>query len=196
MRHRDSLLPSGIEAVFLRGLRPLVLRGAIALAFAALLLAWRAIPLSRLALLFGAYALVDGLISVAMVAPRPEHRHAWLLVVEGFAGIGIGLAALLQREVSMPVLVNLIGFWAVAIGTFQILLLMAAISVRQETLGALMLAMNGGTSMVLGLALLWWPEAVGRMLVLLLGCYELVSGVSTLSLALAAGRRPLLHRPS
>jgi uncharacterized membrane protein HdeD (DUF308 family) len=111
--------------VFLRGRKPLVWRGVIAFAFGALLLSWRGVPLSVFALLFGAYALVDGAISVAMVASRPERRHAWLLALNGGSSIVLGLALLWWPAVVGRMLVVLLGCYEFVSGASTLLLAVA-----------------------------------------------------------------------
>jgi uncharacterized membrane protein HdeD (DUF308 family) len=72
----------------------LALRGAIAILFGLAALLRPGIALEALILLFGAYALVDGVFSIVGVFGGTRSRTPrWLLLVEGVAGILAGVIA-------------------------------------------------------------------------------------------------------
>ena len=64
----------------------LALRGLVAVIFGLLTIALPGITLVTLVLLFGAYALVDGVFNVIAVFRTPSHH--WALLIEGVTGRG------------------------------------------------------------------------------------------------------------
>ena len=106
----------------------LVLRGMVAVLFGLAALVWPGATLTALVLLFGAYALVDGLLAlIVSLLDRQESDHGWALLLKGLAGIAIGVLTFLWPSVMAQALVYLIAAWAVLTGVFEIV---AAIDLR------------------------------------------------------------------
>src|SRR5262245_40782322 len=71
------------------------IRGVVAILFVVCIavFVWPGLNALVLALLFGAYAVVDGIFAViAGFAMRTEQGRWWVLILEGLAGIVIGVA--------------------------------------------------------------------------------------------------------
>jgi uncharacterized membrane protein HdeD (DUF308 family) len=187
-----------VEIVVVRSWRSLVPRGVIAILFGIVAFLWPSITLSALVLLFGAYSLLDGVLALA----SGTHRRAWMLLLEGLIGVGVGLAAFLWTGFTTIVLVNLIALWAIATGVLE---LVAAVHLRREVPGELLLGFAGSASIVLGLLMIAWPRLSAFVIVTLLGFYALFFGSTMLMLALRLrsltrlediGHRPLRWRSS
>jgi uncharacterized membrane protein HdeD (DUF308 family) len=166
-----------VEIVVVRSWRALVPRGIIAILFGLVAFLWPSITLSALVLLFGAYALLDGVLALA----AGTHRRAWMLLLEGLLGVGIGLAAFFWTGFTTVVLVDLIALWAIATGLLE---LVAAVHLRREVPGELMLGMAGCASILLGVLMMAWPRLSAFVIVTLLGFYALFFGSTMLMLAL------------
>jgi uncharacterized membrane protein HdeD (DUF308 family) len=69
----------------------LALRGAVAVLFGVLAFVWPGLTLAILVLIWGAYALVDGVLDV-VAGLRTGHDHRWALLIEGVTGIAAGVA--------------------------------------------------------------------------------------------------------
>ena len=175
-----------MEIFFVRSWKPLALRGLVGLLFGVTAFLWPSITLTGLVLLFGGYALVDGVLAIT-AAPRQRAReHVWALVLEGLVGVGIGLAAFLWTGATALVLVRMIALWAILTGALEISL---AIQLRREIPGEFLLGLAGGASLLLGVLMLLWPAASAFVIVILLGCYAIVFGASILALAFRLRRR-------
>jgi uncharacterized membrane protein HdeD (DUF308 family) len=169
-----------VEIVFVRSYRALAVRGVVSVVFGAFALLWPSITLTALVLVFGMYALADGILALMAATRRGERARAPLLVFEAFIGIGAGLAAILWTSMTTLVLVMLIGLWAIVTGALEIAI---SIRLRHVVPGALLLALAGGLSVVFGMLMFLGPDTSPFVLVALLGGYALFFGASLLALA-------------
>jgi uncharacterized membrane protein HdeD (DUF308 family) len=153
----------------------LVIRGVIGVAFGLLAFFDPAVTLAVLVAFFGAYALVDGLFAI-MFAVRASREKVplWPLVLEGIAGILIGIAAFLAPLLTAVALETLVAIWAFITGIFE---LVAAFRLRRVIAREWILALTGALSILAGIALLIWPVAGVGAIVLIIGAYALAFGV-------------------
>jgi uncharacterized membrane protein HdeD (DUF308 family) len=158
------------------------LRGVIAILFGLAALFLPGITVTVLVLLFGAYALVDGIFTlIAGIRRAAEHRSRWLtLIMEGLLGIIAGIIALVWPGVAQFGLLWVIAAWAILTGILEIA---AAIRLRREIQGEAWLVLSGLASLVFGVLLLVWPVAGILALIWLIGAYGIVFGVLLLVLA-------------
>lgn len=93
------------------------LRGVFAIAFGLLLLVLPGLALSALVVLFGAFAIVDGVFALAAL-PRGAsgNRRRGTLLAEALLSIAGGLVAVLLPEVVVVVFVYFIAAWALISG--------------------------------------------------------------------------------
>jgi uncharacterized membrane protein HdeD (DUF308 family) len=152
----------------------LLVRGLAAIAFGVLTFVWPGLTLLTLTFLFGAYALVDGCISlwVAMTGPGEKASRWWLALV-GIAGILSGIVAFLMPEIIADVLLLLIAGWAIAIGVMEV---WGAIRLRKEIEGEWMLGLSGLLAVAFGVALVAWPIAGALTMILLIGWFAVLVG--------------------
>jgi uncharacterized membrane protein HdeD (DUF308 family) len=116
----------------------LALRGMVAMLFGLAALVWPGATLNALVLLFGAYALVDGLLALVVSLLDPdEFDRGWALLLKGLAGIGIGVVTFLWPSVTSQSLLYLIAAWAVLTGVFEVV---AALDLRNVVEGERQLA--------------------------------------------------------
>ncbi|MBX5450570.1 HdeD family acid-resistance protein [Thermogemmatispora sp.] len=153
----------------------LAVRGVAAILFGLAALIWPHLTLLVLIYLFGAYALVDGLVAVAVaVQERNVVGHWWILLIEGLAGILAGLVAFFWPGITALVLLALIAAWAILTGVIEI---GAAVSFRRALGLEWTLIVGGIVSILLGIVLALSPAAGLLALVWLIGLYAIVFGV-------------------
>jgi uncharacterized membrane protein HdeD (DUF308 family) len=158
-----------------------LLRGVIWVLFGLVVFSQPAISLVTLTLLFGAFALVDGIAAVVTaIGGRQEHENWWVLLLVGLCGIAVGVVTFLTPAVTALVLLFYIAFWAIGIGVLQIV---AAIRLRKEIEGELWLILSGILSVAFGVLLVARP-GVGVLSVLwLIAFYAIVFGVTLIFLS-------------
>lgn len=154
----------------------LAIRGAVAVLFGLAALLRPGIALEALILLFGAYALVDGVFAVVGVFGGTRGgTPRWLLLVEGIAGILAGLIAFVLPGLTAVLLLYLIAVWALVTGIFEIA---TAIRLRQEITGEWALIVGGALSILFGVILAVIGPVAGLLsLIWLIGIYALAFGI-------------------
>lgn len=160
----------------------LALQGAAGILFGVAALFWPAITILVLVLLFGAWAVVDGVLSIAALGDRSHPAPDWLLVVQGIAGLLFGAFVLLRPSAAALVLITVVGAWALVVGAARIV---AAIEFRRLIDGEWALALSGAIAVLVGLVFLFVPGAGALALVLYLAWFAILGGVLQL---IAAGR--------
>jgi uncharacterized membrane protein HdeD (DUF308 family) len=179
-----NIVEKKLAAILFRNWWVLLLRGLVAIAFGVLIWFQPGISLAALVLLFGAYSMADGILSVwTAIAERKEREHWGLLFVAGLLGIGVGILTFLVPGITALALLFYIAIWAIATGVLEIV---AAIRLRKEIEGEWLLILSGLASVVFGVILMAQP-GVGALAVLwLIATYAIVFGVLLVILAFKA----------
>jgi len=165
----------------------LALRGAAAIIFGILALIWPGVTLTALVLLFGAYALVDGVtwVAAAIMGRREPSQRRWLLALEGVVAIIAGILTFIWPGITALALLFLIAAWALITGVLEII---AAIRLRKELEREWLLGLAGVASILFGLILVIFPGSGALGLVWLIGIYAIVFGAALLGLAFKVRR--------
>jgi len=158
----------------------IVLRGVFAVIFGGGAFIWPAITLAALVLLYGAYAVVEGVMAVAaaMIGRRPG-AFPWGMLLAGWASIVVGVITFLWPGLTALALLYFIAVWAVVRGIFEII---AAVQLRKEIQNEWLLGLSGLLSIVLGLFLMFAPGAGILALLWWVGATAIVFGVLTIIL--------------
>lgn len=158
-----------------------VLRGIAAIIFGVLAFVSPSATLLALVLVFGIYALVDGVLAViASFLMREAVNRWWVVLLEGLAGIIAGVIALVYPQITALALLFVIAFWAIFTGIMEII---AAIQLRREMSNEWALLLGGILSLILGVILLVFPSAGAVGLIWAIGSYAVLFGVLMLYLA-------------
>ena len=170
----------------------LAVRGLVAVLFGLFTFFVPGMTLVTLVLLFGAYALMDGVFNV--VAFFRVASHHWALLIEGVIGITAGILTFAWPALTAIALLYVISFWAIFTGIFEII---AGIRLRKAITNEWLLLVAGGLSLLFGLVLLFAPGVGVLAIVLWIGAYALVFGISLLALAFRLrGHRHLIVQPT
>jgi uncharacterized membrane protein HdeD (DUF308 family) len=124
---------------------------------------------------------VDGIFAViAGFVTRTEQGRWWVLILEGLAGIVIGVAMYLVSVLSAFALRYFVAAWAIVTGFLE---LIAATQLRRAIKGEWTLALAGIVSVIFGILLVVLPAPDTLTLVWLIGGYSLAFGILMLVLA-------------
>jgi len=169
-----------MTTVLTRNWWALALRGvcAILLGLAAFVLP--GVTLAVLVALFGAYAIVDGVLAIlAGVRAAERHERWWSPVLKGLAGIVAGALTFVWPALTALALLYLIAGWAIVTGVLEIV---AAVHLHRAH-GEWLLILNGVLSVLFGLFAIVWPGAGVLTLLWMIGVYAIVFGAVLLVLA-------------
>ena len=156
----------------------LALRGVIAVLFGLLTFFIPGITLISLVLLFGFYAILDGIFDIVSAMKAPGHH--WPLLVEGIVGIVAGLVTFMWPAITAMVLVYLIAFWAILTGLLEIV---AGIRLREVIANEMLLILMGVISTLFGILIIIFPGAGALAIIIWIGAYALVFGIILIALA-------------
>jgi uncharacterized membrane protein HdeD (DUF308 family) len=168
-------------SAFAANWRALALRGLVALLFGLMVLFWPGLVLTALALLFGIYAVVDGVITFVPALRSPDRgARRSLPLVEGAVGIIAGLVAFLWSGSTVSRLVYVIAGWAVVTGVLKIL---TAIRLGSEVENGWLLAGSGALSTLFGILLVVLARSDVPFLAPFIGGFALVVGLALIVFA-------------
>lgn len=151
-----------------------LLRGIASIVFGVLAFAWPGITLWTLIILYGAYALVDGLFALYAAVTGNGAAPRWWMAAVGIAGVLAGIVAFAWPGLTALTLVMLIGAWAVVSGIFEIV---GAIRLRKEIDNEWMLILHGVLTVIFGALLLAMPGAGALAMVWVIGAYAIAAGI-------------------
>jgi uncharacterized membrane protein HdeD (DUF308 family) len=162
----------------------LALRGLVAILFGLAALFWPGLILAVLIVLFGAYALVDGILAVIAAFRSSGHgMRRPLLVIEGVIGILFGILALFWPGLTALALLYIIAFWAILSGIARIVM---AVMLRREIVNEWSIALSGVLSVILGVVLILLPGAGLLAYTWLVGLLALAVGIALIYYAFRA----------
>ena len=160
--------------------RLLLLRGMAALLFAFLVFFWPRLTIPGLAMLWGGYSLVDGVLALAAACRgRSRAPRLWFGLI-GSAGLLCAVGTLVALDAVSAHLIGIIAIWAIATGAVQV---WAALEVRKAVDGNWILVVDGLGALLFGLALAFWPDIRAEALLWLVGWFAAAVG----SLLVAVG---------
>ncbi len=184
-----------MTTVLTRNWWALALRGVFAILLGLAAFVLPGVTLAVFVALFGAYAIVDGVLAIiAGVRAAERHERWWSPVLKGLAGIVAGVLAFVWPALTTLALLYLIAAWAIVTGVLEIV---AAIHLHRAH-GEWLLVLNGILSVLFGLFVIVWPGAGVLTLLWMIGVYAIVFGVVLLVLAfrlrnLQGARQSALH---
>src|SRR5271157_354425 len=166
------------------------LRGVAAIVFGMLTFVYPKDMIMVLIILFGAYALIDGVLAVNVSFQMQEDfDHWWVVLLEGLAGILVGVLVLINLTLSATALFLLVACWAVFTGLMEIL---AAILLSNEINQNWLMTLYGVLSVILGIILVDFPNIGTVGLIYVIGIYAIFDGLLMLYYAIKV--HDLIHQ--
>lgn len=125
-----------------------------------------------LALLFGFYTLLDGIMALTMGIGQGTDRI--YMIALGVLGIVAGLISVIWPQITVIVLLVIIAVWAIVAGVTQIA---AAIRLRKVIRNEWFLALSGAVALVLGVLLIVQPAEGAIALIVAIATFALAWGL-------------------
>jgi len=178
--------PSPLLGLLLRELAEnwwlLLLRGIAAIAFGVLAFGWPGLTLLALTLMWGIYAIADGILALwaAIASKGGEMAPRWWLAIVGIAGVVAGLLTFVWPGMTALILLIFIASWAIVIGVLQI---WGAIRLRKEIEGEWLLGLSGVLWVAFGVIMFAQPGAGALALIWWIGSFAILAGCVYIALA-------------
>jgi uncharacterized membrane protein HdeD (DUF308 family) len=158
----------------------IAIRGLFAVLFGIFAFIWPGITLAVLVLVWGAYAIADGVMAlIAAYSMHEEGKPMGALIVVGILGIAAGIVTFLWPGMTALVLLLFIASWAVLMGIFQIA---AAIRFRKHIENEWLLGLSGAVSILFGVLMFLQPGAGALAVVWLIGSFSIFFGILLIAL--------------
>jgi uncharacterized membrane protein HdeD (DUF308 family) len=168
------------SAVLARNWWAVGLRGVAAIVFGLIALFFPGVTILSLALVFAAYAIVEGAATIVAAVRAVRQGEAWaLLALGGLAKIAAGLFAALWPGITALAFVLVFGFGEIIEGAFSF---GSAFQLREDH-GRWWLALSGILAVVFGLFLVFTPLIGAVVLAWWLGIYAIALGIVELLLS-------------
>ncbi len=149
-------------------------RGVAAIIFGVLAFAWPGVTLAVIVLLFGVFALIDGVMAITS-AIRSQGDHLWVLLLEGVVAIVAGLLVFSWPGLTALVLLYIIAAWAIVSGILEIV---SAVRLRTIIEHEWAWIVSGVLSILFGLIAIAQPGAGALAIIWLIGAYAILFGIS------------------
>src|SRR2546426_10279988 len=169
-----------MTTVLTRNWWALALRGVFAILLGLAAFVLPGVTLAVFVALFGAYAIVDGVLAIiAGVRAAERHERWWSPVLKGLAGIVAGVLAFVWPALTALALLYLIAGWAIVTGILEIV---AAVHLHRAH-GEWLLILNGVLSVLFGLLIIVLAGGWNLTLLWVIGKDSVVFGAVLLVLA-------------
>lgn len=157
-----------------------LVRGILVLLFGLAVLVWPEKSLAVLAIVFGVYALIDGVGSIvsALMARGVDAGQRWLIGLFGGLLALFGLSAIIRPELTVLAFAFLLGFWALVFGVERII---HAFQLRHGVRGWGWVLASGVLTVLAGLVLVFWPGIAVATLAVVIGVGALLTGLAMIA---------------
>lgn len=162
------------------------MRGLAAVLFGLFALIWPGLTLAVLVIVYGTYAVVDGIFAVIAGFRSVDGRRRALLLGEGILGIVAGLIVLAWPGIGAVVLLYIVALWAIFGGLLRIA---TAVLLRREIENEWAMAASGALSVLLGVILAVLPGVGLLSLAWLVGVFAFGVGATLIWLSFKVRRR-------
>jgi uncharacterized membrane protein HdeD (DUF308 family) len=174
-------IKQNIENSLSRTSRGLIVRGVLAVAFGIAMVVWPGIGFGTLVLLVGAFAFVDGSISLGTAFTRAAEGQRGWLVFQGLAGVAVGVITLLYTDISALALLFVVGAWAIVLGITQLVI---AFRVPMERSTRILVGLYGLLSIAFGVLMYVQPVGGAVALVALIAAFAIVTGSTLIAVGI------------
>jgi len=157
-----------------------LIRGLAGVIFGIIALAYPGSALIALAILFGAYAFVDGIFALAAAFTGIAGTRWWALLLEGILGLIVAFVVWTQPVFSTAVLVYAVAIWAIITGVIEII---AGFQLRDVINNEWLYILAGVVSIIFGILVFRDIDAGAIAIAWTIGIYAILFGIMQLGVA-------------
>lgn len=158
-----------------------LLRGILSVLFGIAAFIWPGLTLFVLVVMWGVFALVDGIAAIVMGI----RAGLWAITFFGVLGALAGGFALFRPDVAAVALLIVIAAWSITRGVFEII---AAIRLREEITNEWLLILMGALSILFGVLVVMTPAVGALAIVWLIGIEAIIVGLLLIVLSVRLKR--------
>jgi uncharacterized membrane protein HdeD (DUF308 family) len=159
----------------------LALRGIAAILFGMVALAWRGDSPGSFMLLFGGFALVDGLLAIFVALTNVAGNKRWWMLLHGSASVVLAGFILIWTETAATILLYLVTAWTLITGMMQIV---GARRLDRSVSNEELLYLSGKVSILFAVLLILVSKTSVVSVTQLIGPAAIIFGLLTLVLSL------------
>lgn len=185
-----------MEGTLARNWWAFVLRGALAVAFALMVVAWSSATPMALARVFAVFAISEGALAIgSSLGARADEDRPWPLLLEGAIGSGFGLLALIAPFATLSAVAWVIASWIAVVGILEGA---TALKMRRHIATPRVLVGIAVVSLLSASAMVFTPWLGEIVTVYLLGAWSAFLGAATFIIGMVLrrdAREPLEWEP-
>lgn len=173
---------------YLSGLKnALIIRGALAVVFGLFALFMPGLTLHTFVLVFGLFAIIDGIISIVSSLTKIKEEHNWwYLLMQGVLSVIVGGLVLRAPFLTEILVVIYIAIWMIAIGAMEIV---TAVRLHKQIKGEGWYVASGIISILAGIIILYNPMGGLWALTWLIGFNAILFGAIFIIMGFRLGAR-------
>ena len=153
----------------------LLIRGIAAILLGLATLFWPGLTLATALILFAAYAVIDGVMTLfAAIAHRKDTGHWFGQAFKGLTGIILGILIFTMPELAVGVVVFIVATWAIVSGLLEIA---AAFQMRKEISTEWWLYLAGAISILFGIYAFFNPGTAAQVLIWFIAGFAIIFGL-------------------
>jgi uncharacterized membrane protein HdeD (DUF308 family) len=161
------------------------LSGVLSIALGVVIIVWPGISLFSLVIVFGAFALVRGVVALAGAIGGVVREGRGWLALSGLAGIVVGVLVFFRTDMSALALLYVIGAYAIALGVISV---GGAFWLPVDGGDRALLGLTGFVSILFGIVMFAKPGDGALVLLALIAAYALIIGIAELTVAIGGKR--------
>jgi len=161
------------------------LNGVLSIALGVVILVWPGISLFALTIVFGAYSLATGVVTLVAALSGPNVGGRGWLIFSSLLGIAVGVIVLVWTDISALALLYVIGAYAVSLGIFAVV---GAFYLPLDGGDTALMILSGLVSILFGIVIFAKPGTGALVVLALIAAFALVNGISELVVAIGGKR--------
>jgi len=159
--------------------------GLLSVAVGVMILVWPGISLYALTIVFGAYSLATGVVTLVAALSGPSVGGRGWLIFSSLLGIAVGVIVLVWTDISALALLYVIGAYAVSLGIFAVV---GAFYLPLDGGDTALMILSGLVSILFGIVIFAKPGTGALVVLALIAAFALVNGISELVVAIGGKR--------